>query len=91
MEKQEDVYLTARDVQKRYRITETTLYRHIKSGEIAPPIKIGGMNRWRRADLEAQEEVRHASRRADPKRAAEDWIEDEVKDSPDDESRAAAH
>lgn len=80
MEKNEDVYLTARDVQARYRITETTLYRHIKSGEIVAPIKIGGMNRWRLADLIAQEEARHAGvSRADPKRA-EDWIEDEVKD-----------
>ena len=46
--------LRAKDLQRRYGISESTLYRGIRSGRIPPPIRIPGPL-WRLADLELAE------------------------------------
>ncbi|WP_410901543.1 helix-turn-helix transcriptional regulator [Rhodovulum sp. FJ3] len=48
-------YLTSRDVQKRYKLSRSSLYRYKEDPQIRfpKPIKIGHRILWREADLDA--------------------------------------
>ncbi len=48
-------YLTSRDVQKRYKLSRSSLYRHQEDPQIGfpKPVKIGYRILWREADLDA--------------------------------------
>lgn len=48
-------YLTNRDVQKRYKISRSSLYRHQNDPQIGfpKPVKIGHRALWLEADLDA--------------------------------------
>ncbi len=45
--------LRARDLAAVLNMGESSVWRHVKNGDIPKPIKIGGSTRWRRADIEA--------------------------------------
>lgn len=48
-------YLSSRDVQSRYKISRSSLYRHQKNPQIGfpKPIRLGHRILWREADLDA--------------------------------------
>lgn len=51
------MFLTTKEVLKRYNISALTLYRSRKKGGFPAPVKFGSrINRWYIADLEAFEE-----------------------------------
>ena len=45
--------LSAKDLQEILRISSSSLWRRTNDGTLPRPIKIGGLTRWRRADIEA--------------------------------------
>jgi predicted DNA-binding transcriptional regulator AlpA len=51
-------YLSSQDIQARYRISRSTLYRWIENPEISfpEPVKIGHRILWREADLKVFDE-----------------------------------
>lgn len=46
-------YLSVREVAQHFGCGASTIYRWVKSGVIPHPVKLGGLTRWRRADIEA--------------------------------------
>lgn len=54
-----DVYLTDRQVAKRYRVSRATIWRWGATGRFPHPIKLGeNCTRWKLADLEKWEQSR---------------------------------
>ena len=49
--KDDEEYMTAREVEMTYHISDTTLWRWGKSGYLVP-VKVGGINRYRKTDVE---------------------------------------
>ena len=49
----EPVYLSVRDVAAHFGCGVSTVWRLVKQGTFPTPVKIGGMTRWRRADIDA--------------------------------------
>ena len=48
----EPVYLSVRDVAAHFGCGVSTVWRLVKQGTFPTPVKIGGMTRWRRADID---------------------------------------
>lgn len=46
---------TVEQVAAHYQVGKSTVWRWVRCGKIAPPIRLGGTTRWSRADLEAWE------------------------------------
>ncbi|WP_428348182.1 helix-turn-helix transcriptional regulator [Methylonatrum kenyense] len=49
------MYISNREVQQRYSISRTTLWRRVNEGKMPPPREILGLKRWSVADLEKWE------------------------------------
>ncbi len=45
--------LTVKQVAETLNIGVSSVWRHVRNGTIAPPIKVAGSTRWRRSDIEA--------------------------------------
>lgn len=52
-------YFTIAELTERYRCNRSTVYRWIKSGDLPPPVRLGGLARWRVDEVLAAE--RHAA------------------------------
>jgi predicted DNA-binding transcriptional regulator AlpA len=51
--------LTVEDLERMLRVDRRTIARLYKKGQLPPPLKLGGSNRWRTADIaEAIERLR---------------------------------
>jgi predicted DNA-binding transcriptional regulator AlpA len=48
-------WLTAEEVRNHFQISESTLWRIVKSGEFPKPFYLGSRRRWREADIVAFE------------------------------------
>lgn len=49
----EKSFLTVKEVAAYFGCGVATVWRHTKEGNLPTPVKIGGMTRWRRSDIEA--------------------------------------
>jgi excisionase family DNA binding protein len=46
-------WMTTDDLSEMFSCSRTTVWRWVKSGALPKPHRLGGLNRWRRADIEA--------------------------------------
>lgn len=51
LKSREKIYLSARDLAKSFDCGVSTIWRWASNGTIPEPIKIGGMTRWRKAEI----------------------------------------
>lgn len=51
MEKSEPALLTAKDVACLCQLSLSVFYKHLSTGKIPLPIRIGGVTRWRAQDI----------------------------------------
>ena len=52
--------LTVEDLERMLRVDRRTIARLCKKGQLPPPLKLGGSNRWRVQDIEDALELLHA-------------------------------
>jgi predicted DNA-binding transcriptional regulator AlpA len=52
--------LTSRQLAERFQVSIRTIFGWLKAGILPAPLRIGGVLRWRLADIEAWEESRRA-------------------------------
>ena len=52
--------LTVEDLERMLRVDRRTIARLCKKGQLPPPLKLGGSNRWRAKDIEDALELLHA-------------------------------
>ncbi|HUY90660.1 MAG TPA: helix-turn-helix domain-containing protein [Pirellulales bacterium] len=55
--------LSAEEVGRLLGISTRTVWRMLSAGEIPPPIKIGGLTKWRREEIQAMIDLAEASKR----------------------------
>ncbi len=46
-------WMTTQDLMELYSCSYTTIWRWVRAGVLPAPRKLGGLNRWRRAKIEA--------------------------------------